>query len=113
MDDNSQDGTLMKIKAIQKVNQHRIHFLQRGGKLGLGSAYIAGFQWGLSNNYKYFVQMDADLSHNPKELPIMFSLLKDYSLVIACRYVSGGDIENWGMLRQSISRFGSLYAKKY
>lgn len=111
VDDNSQDGTVEAIEGCQKKLPSKIHILKRGGKLGLGTAYIAGFNWGLERKFDVLIEMDADLSHNPKYLPEMFNSLRDHDLVIGSRYVEGGGTKNWSFIRRFISRCGSLYAR--
>lgn len=111
VDDGSQDGTVQLIKSHPYFNQH-IFILERPCKLGLGTAYVAGFKWGLTKNcYDAISQMDADLSHNPAYLPSMLNLLATHDLVIGSRYVQDGGVVNWSLIRQFISRFGSLYAR--
>lgn len=112
VDDNSPDGTAGIVEdLISTQYQEKLHLLQRKGKLGLGTAYIAGFKWGLKRDYDYIFEMDGDFSHNPKYLPDFLNNLEDYDLVLGSRYVDGGGIKNWGFLRKFISRGGSLYAK--
>jgi len=92
--------------------QPRIHVLHRAGKLGLGTAYIAGFSWGLERGYDYLFEMDADGSHDPKYLAGMLALAEDGAdAVIGSRYVPGGGTVNWGIGRKILSRGGSLYAR--
>lgn len=112
VDDNSQDGTIERIRSFQGIFPEKIHLLQRPGKLGLGTAYLAGFHWGLARPYDFFVQMDADLSHQPSHLgPLLDRLAEGQDLVIGSRYVAGGMTENWSLIRRLISRAGSLYAR--
>ena len=113
VDDNSQDGTQDKIleMAANERYQGRIHLLRRPGKMGLGSAYIAGFEWGLARGFDALIEMDADLSHDPKYLPEMVQGLRQSDVVVGSRYVAGGGTENWGLFRRLLSRFGSLYAR--
>jgi dolichol-phosphate mannosyltransferase len=85
--------------------------LRRKGKLGLGTAYVAGFQWGLDRGYEFISEMDADWSHPPRYLKDMFSAAQTGDFVIGSRYVSGGGAVNWNFFRRLISRFGSLYAR--
>src|SRR6185436_19669758 len=92
--------------------QPRIHVMHRAGKLGLGTAYIEGFGWGLARGYEYLFEMDADGSHDPKYLPQMLALAEDGAdMVIGSRYVPGGGTENWGIARKIISRGGGTYAR--
>jgi dolichol-phosphate mannosyltransferase len=111
VDDNSQDGTKEQIKTYQNKYASRIFLLEREGKLGLGTAYIAGFRWALERDYNYIYEMDADLSHNPVYLKDLFETHKSCDVVIGSRYVRGGGVENWGLIRRIISRGGSLYAR--
>lgn len=111
VDDNSQDGTADLVKEVQRENPVQLHLLQRAGKLGLGTAYIAGFTWALERGYRALIEIDADFSHNPKELPAMLLKLQHYPVVIGSRYVAGGGTENWSLVRKMISLGGSLYAR--
>jgi dolichol-phosphate mannosyltransferase len=111
VDDNSPDGTGALLDELVAAHP-RIHAIHRAGKLGLGTAYIEGFDWGLARGYDYLFEMDADGSHDPKYLPQMLALAKDGAdLVVGSRYVPGGGTENWGLGRKIISRGGSLYAR--
>jgi dolichol-phosphate mannosyltransferase len=111
VDDNSPDGTGALLDELAAV-QPRIHVMHRAGKLGLGTAYIEGFGWGLARSYPYLFEMDADGSHDPSYLPQMLALAEDGAdAVVGSRYVPGGGTENWGFGRKLISRGGSLYAR--
>jgi dolichol-phosphate mannosyltransferase len=111
VDDNSPDGTGAIADALAAADP-RVHVIHRAGKLGLGTAYIAGFQWGLARDYELLFEMDADGSHDPKYLVEMLALADDGAdVVIGSRYVPGGGTENWGIGRQLVSRGGSLYAR--
>ncbi|MBP2649359.1 MAG: undecaprenyl-phosphate mannosyltransferase [Firmicutes bacterium] len=112
VDDNSPDGT-GELGDVLSAGQYsnRLFVVHREGKLGLGTAYIAGFKWALARNYQYIVEMDADLSHNPKYLPQFFAAIQRCDLVIGSRYVSGGGVCNWGWARKLISKGGSLYSR--
>ncbi|MFH1798313.1 MAG: polyprenol monophosphomannose synthase [Candidatus Omnitrophota bacterium] len=110
VDDNSPDGTGGIIDRIA-AEDHSIKCLHRPQKMGIGPAYIDGFKWALSGNYKYVLQMDADFSHNPEHVPKLFETAREYDLVIGSRYTPGGKIENWNILRKLVSRFGSFYSK--
>ncbi len=111
VDDNSPDGTGDVIDELATA-EPRVHVLHRAGKLGLGTAYLDGFHWGLERGFGFLVQMDADFSHDPKYLPGMLQLARDGAdMVIGSRYVAGGGTENWGIGRQMISRGGGLYAR--
>ncbi|MFC8132208.1 polyprenol monophosphomannose synthase [Streptomyces sp. NPDC057302] len=109
-DDNSPDGT-GKIADELAVDDDHVHVLHRKGKEGLGAAYLAGFQWGLDNDYGVVVEMDADGSHQPEELPRLLTALKGADLVLGSRWVPGGRIVNWPKYRQYISRGGSTYSR--
>jgi dolichol-phosphate mannosyltransferase len=111
VDDNSPDGTGALLDELAAV-QPRIHVMHRAGKLGLGTAYVEGFGWGLARSYGYLFEMDADGSHDPKYLSQMLALAADGAdLVVGSRYVPGGGTANWGAGRKLISRGGSLYAR--
>jgi len=116
VDDSSPDGTGEAIKRMQaKYNapEKRLHLLERKGKLGLGTAYIAGFQYGLAEGYDYFLEMDADFSHNPKDLPrLLAACEKDGAdLSIGSRYVTGVNVVNWPMGRVLMSYCASMYVR--
>lgn len=110
VDDNSPDGT-GDIADHFAAQDERIHTLHRSGKLGLGTAYIEGFRYGLANGYELIQQMDCDFSHDPKDLPRMFEAIKEADLVLGSRNVQGGGTKNWPIYRKAISRGGSLYAR--
>jgi len=111
VDDNSPDGT-GDVLDVLAAAEPRVDVLHRAGKLGLGTAYLDGFHWGLERGFGYFVEMDADFSHDPKYLPEMFRLAREGAdVVIGSRYVEGGGTENWGIGRKFISRGGGLYAR--
>ena len=111
VDDNSPDGTGVLLDEMA-LAQPRIHVMHRAGKLGLGTAYIAGFTWGRERGYDYLFETDADGSHDPKYLAQMLALAEDGAdAVIGSRYVPGGGTENWGFGRQLLSRGGGLYAR--
>jgi len=111
VDDNSPDGTGAVLDELAAA-EPRIHVMHRAGKLGLGTAYVEGFGWGLARGYEYLFEMDADGSHDPKYLRGMLALAEDGAdLVVGSRYVPGGGTENWGLGRKVISRGGSLYAR--
>lgn len=112
IDDNSPDKTYEIVERLIKDKYpHQLFLMKRPGKLGLGTAYVAGFNWGLKRDYAVICHMDADFSHNPKYLPEMFAAIQSYDLVLGSRYVKGGGVVNWGLKRKFISRGGSLYAK--
>jgi dolichol-phosphate mannosyltransferase len=111
VDDNSQDGTQDKIALMQRRYEDKVYLLSRAGKLGLGTAYIAGFQWALARYYQVVVQMDADLSHDPTHLQSFLTLLESCDAVVGSRYVDGGGTRNWNIVRQCISKAGAFYAR--
>jgi dolichol-phosphate mannosyltransferase len=111
VDDNSPDGTGDMVQAMA-ARDGRIHLLRRAGKLGLGTAYIAGFQYALSLGYQYIIQMDADFSHSPSYLPQMLRYVeRGYDVAIGSRNVPGGSTENWPFYRTFISKGGSFYVR--
>jgi dolichol-phosphate mannosyltransferase len=111
VDDGSPDGTGDLADALAREDDH-VHALHRPGKLGLGTAYITGFRWALARDYEYVFEMDADFSHDPRYLPLLLDAARQGAdVVVGSRYVSGGGTVNWGILRQVISRGGSLYAR--
>ncbi len=111
VDDNSPDGTGQLADDMAAQNP-RVSVLHRSGKLGLGTAYIAGFRYALSKGYEFIFEMDADFSHDPVYLPALLGAAKDGAgVVIGSRRVPGGGTENWGFSRQLISSGGSLYAR--
>ena len=111
VDDNSPDGTGDLLDELAAADP-RVHVMHRAGKLGLGTAYVEGFTWGLARNYDYLFEMDADGSHDPRYLPQMVALAEDGAdCVVGSRYVPGGGTENWGLSRKVISRGGSFYAR--
>ena len=109
VDDGSPDGTA---EAADKVRAElgNIDVLRRVGKGGLGSAYRAGFSWGLERGFDSFVEIDCDFSHDPRELPAMLALASDYEVVIGSRYVPGGSIPSWSTSRLLLSKGGNRYA---
>jgi len=110
VDDNSPDHTGDMVEQMAKGNS-RIHLIRRAGKLGLGTAYIAGFKYALQNNYDYCFEMDSDFSHPPDKIPEMIKLLADYDLVIGSRYCNGVSVVNWPMKRLLLSYGASIYAR--
>jgi dolichol-phosphate mannosyltransferase len=111
VDDHSQDGTQDKIALMQHQYGPKVHLLARAGKLGLGTAYVAGFQWALTRRYHVIVQMDADFSHDPAHLPRLLTLLESADVVVGSRYVDGGGTRNWSIIRRCISKAGALYVR--
>ena len=111
VDDNSPDGTGAIIDEMVRENP-RVHVMHRAGKLGLGTAYVEGFGWGLARDYTYLFEMDADGSHDPKYLPQMLALAEDGAdAVVGSRNIPGGGTVNWGVGRQLLSKGGSFYAR--
>jgi dolichol-phosphate mannosyltransferase len=109
VDDNSPDGTAARAEEVG-TRLGAVHVLRRPGKAGLGKAYRAGFRWGLERGYDAFVEMDADLSHDPATLPLLIGGLADANLVIGSRYVAGGSIPRWALHRRLLSQAGNAYA---
>jgi dolichol-phosphate mannosyltransferase len=111
VDDNSPDGTGEVVAELARDSE-RIKLLARPGKLGLGTAYVAGFKQALADDAQFIFEMDADFSHNPDYLPALLAAAEmDYDVVLGSRYVCGGGTTDWGFTRQVISRGGSLYAR--
>ena len=106
VDDNSPDGT-GRLADEMAVSQPRVHVLHRQGKLGLGTAYLDGFRWGLKGNYDLLMSMDCDFSHDPKYVLAILEQAKTADLVIGSRYVSGGSTYGWGIHRKIISKVGN------
>ncbi len=112
IDDNSPDGTAQLVKEEMSKYPNRLFLEERAGKLGLGTAYIHGFKWALEKHYEYIFEMDADLSHNPKDLVRLYDAAKEGNdLVIGSRYVKGVNVVNWPMGRILMSYFASMYVK--
>ncbi len=110
VDDNSPDGT-GEIADKLAASDTRVHVLHRPGKSGLGTAYITGFGWAMSNGYDVMVEMDADGSHDPADLPKMLTALESADLVIGSRYVPGGTVVNWPKSREVLSRGANVYVR--
>ena len=110
IDDNSTDGT-QEILASLSRSYPNLHILKRAGKLGLASAYIDGFLWGLKSGFSHFIQMDADFSHHPRYLSQTLHNLSCFDVIINSRNIIGGGVVGWGLSRKILSRFGSLYAR--
>jgi dolichol-phosphate mannosyltransferase len=110
VDDGSPDGTGALADGLAAADEH-VHVMHRTAKNGLGAAYIAGFRWALENGYEAVVEMDADGSHAPEELPRLLSALHDADLVLGSRWVAGGEVRNWPRSRFLISRCGNLYTR--
>ena len=110
VDDGSPDGT-GKLADEIAAEDPRVHVLHRESKAGLGAAYIAGFQWALDRDYDAIVEMDADGSHAPEQLPRLLGALADADLVLGARWVKGGSVENWPRSREVLSRGANIYAR--
>ena len=110
VDDNSPDGTGNYVKGLSLTDE-RIHVLRREGKMGLGTAYADGFKYMLKKGYEFAFQMDADFSHDPKELKRMYETIQDYDLVIGSRYIDGVNVINWPMSRLLLSYFANVYSR--
>ncbi len=113
IDDGSPDGTAGIVKSLQQKFPGKLFIEERKGKLGLGTAYIHGFKWALKNNYRYIFEMDADFSHNPKDLLRLHEACETVGadVAIGSRYVKGGGFINWPASRIMISKGGSLYTR--
>ncbi|WP_228975175.1 polyprenol monophosphomannose synthase [Streptomyces sp. DH12] len=109
-DDNSPDGTGKIADELAGSDDH-VHVLHRKGKEGLGAAYLAGFAWGMERGYDVLVEMDADGSHQPEQLPRLLTALDGADLVLGSRWVPGGRVVNWPKSRELLSRGGSLYSR--
>lgn len=113
IDDGSPDGTADVVKKLQADYPNRLFLIERSGKLGLGTAYIAGFRWTLERSYKYVFEMDADFSHNPNDLEKLYKACSagGADLAIGSRYYSGVNVVNWPMGRVLMSYFASKYVR--
>jgi dolichol-phosphate mannosyltransferase len=114
VDDNSPDGTANIVSSLQdtiKTDKFSVELIVRQGKLGLGTAYIAGFKKAIDIQADYIMEMDADFSHNPEYIPAFVEALKTNHVVVGSRYITDGNVEAWSKLRQLISRSGSLYSR--
>lgn len=114
VDDNSPDGTADLVREMQRPEEFgpdKVHLMQRMGKMGLGTAYVAGFKYGLEHGFDYIFEMDADFSHDPNELPVFLREIKTYDLVIGSRYISGANVANWPLRRLLLSYYANMYAR--
>ena len=114
IDDGSPDGTASIVKRLQKDEYgDRLFLIERQGKQGLGTAYITGFKWALERAYEYIFEMDADFSHNPKDLPRLYAACHDEGadVAVGSRYVTGVNVVNWPMGRVLMSYFASQYVR--
>ena len=110
IDDNSPDKTAVEVRKLQKKFSN-LFLKERPNKQGLGTAYLYGFSWALKENYHYIVQMDADLSHDPKDVLKLLKHLKNYDLVIGSRYIEGVSVVNWPIRRLLLSYGANLYSR--
>lgn len=112
IDDGSPDGTAAVVRQRQGEFPGRLHLLERSGKLGLGTAYLAGFRWGLARGYDYLCEMDCDFSHDPDDLVRLYrAAAEGYDVVVGSRYVQGVNVVNWPMSRLLMSYFASKYVR--
>ncbi len=113
VEDNSPDGTAVIVKKLMKEFGDRLFILERKGKLGLGTAYIAGFKWALEREYNYITEMDADFSHNPKDLIRLYDACANQGAdaAVGSRYINGVNVVNWPMGRVLMSYFASTYVR--
>ena len=110
VDDNSPDGTSKVVEEIAKRDQ-RVHLISRPGKMGLGTAYVEGFRFAIQQGFDYIFEMDADLSHDPSEIPNFLEKIKEYDLVIGSRYLTGVNVVNWPLSRLLLSLFANWYTR--
>ena len=111
VDDSSPDGTAELVRQEQQNYSERLHLVERSGKLGLGTAYIAGFKYALAHGYDRIFEMDCDFSHNPNDLMRLDSSLDENDMVIGSRYCKGVNVVNWPMGRLLMSYFASMYVR--
>ena len=112
IDDGSPDGTAALVRQAQATRGDRLHLLERSGKLGLGTAYLTGFRWGIERGYDCLCEMDCDFSHDPDDLPRLVAAVEaGADVAVGSRYVRGVNVVNWPMSRLLISYFGSRYVQ--
>jgi dolichol-phosphate mannosyltransferase len=113
VDDGSPDGTADIVKTLQKEFPDQLHIEERAGKLGLGTAYVHGFKWGLERKYEFLFEMDCDFSHNPKDLERLLEAceVQGFDVAVGSRYVKGGKVENWPRNRVLLSKYASVYVR--
>lgn len=113
IDDGSPDGTADAVKSLQATFPKRLNLIERTGKLGLGTAYLAGFKWALGHGYDYVFEMDADFSHNPDDLPRLYAACSEggADMSVGSRYCNGVSVVNWPIGRILISYFASVYVR--
>jgi dolichol-phosphate mannosyltransferase len=110
VDDGSPDGTGNTVRAMSEADP-RVHLLERSAKMGLGTAYVAGFKYALAGNYDFVFEMDADFSHNPKEIPVFLDKAREVDLVVGSRYTNGVRVLNWPMQRLLLSWTANLWTR--
>jgi dolichol-phosphate mannosyltransferase len=110
VDDNSPDGTAARVKERAAVDSH-LKLIERPGKLGLGTAYVAGFKYAIAENYDVVFEMDADFSHDPAVLPRFLEKIREYDFVLGSRYINGVSVVNWPLSRLLLSYFASKYTR--
>jgi dolichol-phosphate mannosyltransferase len=114
VDDNSPDGTAQLVERVQRSEDpqsRHVHLLKRAGKMGLGTAYVEGFRYGLAQGYDYIFEMDADFSHDPREIPNFLREIEHYDLVLGSRYIPGARVDNWPKSRLMLSYNANVYAR--
>lgn len=111
VDDNSPDGTADAVRTLMNGNGDRVHLLEREKKMGLGTAYVAGFKYAIAQGYDYVFEMDADFSHDPGTLPRFLEAIEEYDLVLGSRYIQGVNVVNWPMKRLLLSYFANQYTR--
>ncbi|MDE7411188.1 MAG: polyprenol monophosphomannose synthase [Paramuribaculum sp.] len=113
IDDGSPDGTAAIVREKMKQYPGKVYLVERRGKLGLGTAYIAGFKWALEHGYEYIFEMDADFSHNPADLPALYKACacEGYDVAVGSRYITGVNVVNWPMGRVLMSYYASAYVR--
>lgn len=110
VDDASPDGTAALVREMMQT-EPRIHLVERDGKLGLGTAYLTGFRYGLERGFERIVTMDGDFSHPPRYLPALLAGMADHDMMVGSRYVPGGGVGNWSAHRRLLSRFANFYTR--
>jgi dolichol-phosphate mannosyltransferase len=110
VDDNSPDGTAALVKKIQ-LNNPRVHLIERERKMGLGTAYVRGFKYAIEHSFDFVFEMDADFSHDPKDLLVLYAKAQECDLVIGSRYIAGVNVVNWPIRRLLLSYFANIYTR--
>jgi dolichol-phosphate mannosyltransferase len=110
VDDKSPDGTADVVKELM-ASESRLHIIQRNGKSGLGTAYVVGFKYAIENSFDYIFEMDADFSHDAREIPNFLARMRDYDLVVGSRYRNGVRVVNWPVRRLLLSYFANFYTR--